>query len=323
MQYIKLFLERTVTITGTCKTNTCIIDSTIIEGTLSVSLRYFLVTCLQSCLIDSPIVVCILQSRRGCCTTFVKRNISQLHIISYTFIIRNGGCTDHCRQCLIHIRKDAFGYCIRQYRHSMITAHTPVFISHQTPYRQHSVHALLLMFNHGFHHIRIASRFHQIQERMFRTIGIPKGKYSIVGKSFRPVYVMIQPTIGTVYIHIHRRINHGVVKRSIEHCFLIGRTFDLEMLQFTIPICTSSFRQLFETLSGSLGMQILNGPFRTDCRQCHFYNQFRIVSGIEVKVSHDFSTCDFGEVLFQLKTTPKAIVQYFFLILISVVFNRL
>ena len=45
--------------------------------------------------------------------------------------------------------------------------------------------------------------------------------------------------------------------------------------------------------------------------------------GIEVKVSHDFSTCDFGEVLFQLKTTPKAIVQYFFLILISVVFNRL
>ncbi len=44
------------------------------------------------------------------------------------------------------------------------------------------------------------------------------------------MYVMIQTTIGTVYIHIHGRINHGMIKRSVEHCLLVGGTFYFEMI---------------------------------------------------------------------------------------------
>ena len=137
------------------------------------------------------------------------------------------------------------------------------------------------------------------------------------------MYVMIQTTIGTVYVHIHGRINHGMIKRSVEHRLLIRCTFYFEMIQFIVPVCPCSFRQLFEALSGSLGTQVLYSAFRADCRQGYLYNQFGIFGRFEVKVSHDLSTSDFREILLQLETTPKAIVQYLFLILISVILDRL
>ena len=134
---------------------------------------------------------------------------------------------------------------------------------------------------------------------------------------------MIQAAICTVHIHIYGRINHGMIKRSVEHHLLIRCTFNFKMIQFIVPVCPGSFRQLFEALSGSLGTQVLYSAFRADCRQGYLYNQVRVFGHFEVKVSHDFSTGDFRKVLLQLETTPKAIIQYLFLILISVILDRL
>ena len=230
MQHIELFFECTITIAGTGKADTCIIDITVVQSTLPIRFGQFFITRIQCRLINSPVVIGIFQRGRSCRTALVQGDIAQLHIIGYSFVIRYGRSTDHRRQRLVSIRKDSFGYRIGQHRYGMVTAHTPVLISHQTPDRQHAVYTLLLMLDHRFYHIRIAFRFHQIEERMFRTVCIPKRENRIVSKSFGLMDIVIQTTIRTVHIHIYGRINHGMIKRSIEHCLLVGGTFYFEMI---------------------------------------------------------------------------------------------
>ncbi len=137
------------------------------------------------------------------------------------------------------------------------------------------------------------------------------------------MYVMVQSAISTVYVHIYRRVNHGVIKRGVEHRLLVACSFNLEMVQFAVPIRSGCFGQLLETLSGSLGTQVLQSAFRADCRQGYLYNQFGVLSRIEVEVGRNLPAGNFGEVLLQLETTPKAVVQYLFLILISVLLDGL
>ena len=79
----------------------------------------------------------------------------------------------HRRQSLPDGYSGTFDNRVSQSRYSMITAHTPAFIPHQTPYRQHAMHTLLLMPNHRLHHVSILPGFKQIQKRMFCTVRIP------------------------------------------------------------------------------------------------------------------------------------------------------
>ena len=134
---------------------------------------------------------------------------------------------------------------------------------------------------------------------------------------------MIQTAIRSIHIHIDRRINHRMIKRSVKHCFLIGSSFYFKMIQFIIPVCTGCFSQLFKALSGSFGAQILNSSLGADSRECYFHNQFRFLGCIEIEIGYNLTSRNLREVLGHMEATPEAIVKHLFFILIAIVSDRL
>ena len=123
---------------------------------------------------------------------------------------------------------------------------------------------LLLMLYHRLHHIGILPGSNQIQERMFRSVGIPQGEDGIIRKALRLVDVVVQATVFPIDIHIDRRINHRVIERGVEHGLLVFCPFDLEAIQFAVPVFPSRRSQFVEGSAGSLGAQVLQGTLGAD-----------------------------------------------------------
>ena len=173
LQRIKIRLKVPFRITRTSKASFLIKHITVIQGTSIIFLSNIFFASLQGRLIDSPVIIRKLQGRRNCRTALFKRDIPKFLVVIQMVIIINIRCFYHRLQGCLFFRYNLLGYGISQYRYGMIPTHAPVFISHQTPHRQHFMYTLLLMCNHGLYHICILQRSYQVQERMFRTIGIP------------------------------------------------------------------------------------------------------------------------------------------------------
>ena len=65
LQHIEVGLERTVLQLGTCKADAGVEEVAVVEGALAIGAGHLLVAGFQSCLVDGPVVVGILQCRGG------------------------------------------------------------------------------------------------------------------------------------------------------------------------------------------------------------------------------------------------------------------
>ena len=134
---------------------------------------------------------------------------------------------------------------------------------------------------------------------------------------------MIDTPVLPVHIHIHRRVDHRVVQRRVQHAQLVGRTFSLNHGKFPVPLFPGYHRQGFKILSGSLCPQILQGPARADSRKSHFHFQFRIVLEIKIKKGNDTASSHFREIIFFIKPPPKTLIRCFLEILVTIIPDRL
>ena len=207
LQHIEFLLEASILVARTSKSYFRVVDATIVQCTFLVFIGYGIVSSQQSCLIDGPVIVTIFQSSRSSCRTDFERYITTLHIFAQTIEISHLRSSDHRFQRFFLINIRTLSDSISQYRSSMITAHTPIVVSHVAPDRKQTMHTLLLMANHRHYHIAGFGRFHQHQERMLGTIGIPQRKYGVVGKIIGLMNILVKATILAIHIHIDRRID--------------------------------------------------------------------------------------------------------------------
>ena len=103
------------------------------------------------------------------------------------------------------------------------------------PDRQHPVHALFVVGDHGLYHILFLFRFHQREERMLGPVCVPKGEYRVVIESFRLVYAVVETAVAAVYVHINGRIDHRVVERGVEHLLLVLGAGYVYAREFLLP----------------------------------------------------------------------------------------
>ena len=109
--------------------------------------------------IDGPVVVSIFQSvgsRRGIA---VVGHIAKLLVCfdaGHPLAV-GGGCHGFERGAAVDV--GAFGQRVCQNAHGVIARHAPALIAHQTPNGQQAMHALLLMRQHGAHHVGVLLGF--------------------------------------------------------------------------------------------------------------------------------------------------------------------
>ena len=168
-----------------------------------------------------PVVKRILESIRSGCAVLVERCITEPHIVSKTLIIRAGGCFNYSLHRCVAVYISSFYKRVCQNSYGMIACHTPSLICHKAPDGQHMVHTLLLMGYHRLDHIRITVWLYKPEKRMESTISIPDREYGIIVKILCDMYITIKSTVSSVHIHVYGRIDHSVIKRRIEHGFLI------------------------------------------------------------------------------------------------------
>ena len=156
---IHAFLKLSVSIARAGKTRLGMIDVAIGKGALGKLLGgRRLSRSLCGC-IDGPIVVSIFQSvgsRRGIA---VVRHIAKLLVCfdaGHPLAV-GGGCHGFERGAAVDV--GAFGQRVCQNAHGVIARHAPALIAHQTPYGQQAMHALLLMCQHGAHHVGVLPGF--------------------------------------------------------------------------------------------------------------------------------------------------------------------
>ena len=152
---VHAFLKPSVGIARAGKTRLGMIDIAIGKRPLG---KLFGGRRLSRCLrggIDGPIVVGILQSvgsRRGIAVVWHIAKLLVCFDAGHPLAV-GGGCHGFERGAAVDV--GAFGQRVCQNAHGMIARHAPAFIAHQTPNGQQAMHALLLMCQHGAHHVGV------------------------------------------------------------------------------------------------------------------------------------------------------------------------
>ena len=163
-------------------------------------------------MIDGPVVISILEGIAGARTAMVIGYIAQAHIVPEPLYPggRSGG--GHCAQHGRHIGESYLGGHIGEYRRCMIAAHAPSLVGHQVPHGQHTQCTLLLNAYHALCHVHIALRVKQAQQGMLSAISVPEGEYGVVGKAVGTMNLHIISAVRTIYIHIHRGVDHRMIE---------------------------------------------------------------------------------------------------------------
>ena len=322
LKHIEFLLETSILVTRTGKTDCRIVDTLVVQGTFLVFLSKRIVSGIQGCLIDGPVVIAILQRSGSSRRTDIKRHIAMLHVFPDTIQISHLRGSDHRLQGFFLVDVGSLGNGIRQNRCSMITAHAPVVIRHVAPDRKQSVYALLLMTNHRHSHVTGLVRLHQHQERMLGTIGIPQGENGIVGEAVCLVHVLVQSPILSIHIHINRRIDEGMIIRSIEHGLLVFRSFHFEGCKLTVPTIRRRTSQDIKIFSHGFGLEVLQCAFCAGSRKSHLYYQFRIFGVIKLEIRNDLTASHLREVGVDREFSPESFVINFLHILVTIVTDR-
>ena len=185
------------------------------------------------------------------------------------------------------------------------------------------MHALLLVCYHRLHHVCVTRRFKESEQRMLCTIGVPQREDGVVVKSLCTVDVTVKSTILVVNVHVDGRIYHRVVERSIEHCHLVGCAFALHCVQFFVPAVVGLGVDLLKRLASSFCTEVLQGAVCAYARECNLHDQLLRSRVVEVEVSHDVASADFGEVLVQSQFAHEATIFHAFHVTVAIVFDRL
>ena len=173
LQGREILLPTAILIFGTSQTDGGIKYVTIVQRTLLIGLGHLSITCIQSGLIDGPIVIRILQGVAGAGSAMVVGNVTVFHIVGqafHPFRCRSG--LHSLQHSLLVFDTEFLGY-IREHRYSMIATHAPTLVGHQIPDGQQVQGALLLNGNHALRHVGTLLRLQQVQKGMLCTIGIP------------------------------------------------------------------------------------------------------------------------------------------------------
>src|SRR5690606_30791286 len=134
----------------------------------------------------------------------VFRHIAHVHIISQSVVFPVAGGGGAGVEGLVGVISFdvAFHDGVRYHGNAVVADHAPVYVCIVAPHGQHFVHALVVVFQHGAHHVRIALRLNDVEEGMQGAIGVPEGEGGVVGKTFGAVVQLIQPAVATVHVHI-------------------------------------------------------------------------------------------------------------------------
>ena len=174
------------------------------------------------------------------------------------------------------------------------------------PHRQQSVHTLLAVSQHGGNHVGVAFGLQQVEQGMQGAVGVPQREHGVIGESFGLMDVVVQPSVLPIDVHIHRRVDHGVIERGVEHGFLVVAALGLKDAQFFVPFVLGFGQQCVEVASVGLGVKVFQGAFGAHCRQGHFH--FQGLGLLKREIGHDFASCHLGEVVSHVEFAPHAVV---------------
>ena len=165
------------------------------------------------------------------------------------------------------------------------------------PDRQHVVRALLIVLEHGGDHILRLTGLEQGKERMFRPVRIPQREHGIVRKPFSLMQFMVEAPIEAVHVHVHRRIDHRMVQRGVEHRLFRLGPVDIDTGEFPLPGLFRLRAEGVERLPFRLRPEILQGTGGSGRRKGDLDGQFRRVGGIELEPGHQFPARHFRKVV--------------------------
>ncbi len=123
---------------------------------------------------DGPVIERIFQRVAGRGGDLVVRHVAEFHIVTKPCVpicLRSG---HHRFESSVSVNVQAFGDSVGQHRHSVVAAHAPVLVGAMAPDRQEVKHILVVVSQHRLHHVPVALRFEQRQERMLGAVGVPK-----------------------------------------------------------------------------------------------------------------------------------------------------
>ena len=322
IQHIEFFLHLSGSILRPDKTQTLVHQMFIGSGPLQVSIGHFPVAHFLRHMIDRPIVITILQGDRCRTTALFHRHIPQFHILFQSFEVWNGRSTHDSFQGQFFIHRNTFHVSIGYDRSPMISDHTPVFIGHMRPDRKQTMYTLPIMSQKRCHDIFTTWRIEQIEQRVQSPIGVPNRKYRIIRELIRLMDLLIQSPVRTVIIHIHRWIDHGVIHGRINITNLIIIPLYIDHTQRIFPFLSGLRTQLPEIFTRSLDPQIIQCTAGTHRWKCNFHLQRRSVRQVEIKISHDIPSSDFGKIAVDIEFPPHSVIQHRFHLFISVTPDR-
>ena len=89
---------------------------------------------------------------------------------------------------------------------------------------------------HALCHVPSLLRLDEVEQGMFGAISVPKREDGVVGEAVGLMYLHVVATVLAIDIHIDGGVNHGVVERGIEECFLVIGAFYLHGAEFFLPL---------------------------------------------------------------------------------------
>ena len=98
---------------------------------------------------------------------------------------------------------------------------------------------------------------------MLCPVSVPKGEHCVVREFFGLVDLVVQAPVGSVHIHVDRRVDHRVVEGCVEHLLLSVSAFDVHYGKLFLPSVSGISGNLVKWLSGSLCFQVLQGAGRS------------------------------------------------------------
>ena len=323
LHYIEILLEGSVGIFRAAESKAGIEHVPVIQGPGCIFLLRLLVPCDARRIPDGPVVVGIFEGVAGCGSDVVVRNVAEFHIVAKTTVPRLPGGGDHSLQGTLLVDIQALRDGIGKHRYGVISAHTPVLVGHMAPDRKHPEYVLVVVGEHRFYHIPVAVRLEESQERMLCAVSVPQAEHRVVGEPFCLVDLVVEASVGSVHVHIDRRVDHRMVKGRVEHFLLGFGTLDFHLGEFLLPGGQGFATDLFERLAFSFGFQVLQGSGRSGGGKGNLYGQFRVPGGVELEPGHQLASGHRREVAGLVELAPSSLVVHLLPVDVAIFNDRL
>ena len=157
---------------------------------------------------------------------------------------------------------------------------------------------------------------------MLGPVCVPQREDGIVREAVRRVDIVVEPPVPPVDVHIHRRVDHGMVKGGVEHGLLVLGAFRLEMPELVIPRLPRGSGYLLETAPRSLSLQIFQRSFRAHGRKGDLHGELPVLPHVEAEIRRHVTAGYLREVLLQAEPSPESVVRDSGAVLVSVSGHR-